>query len=67
MGGDCEVHPAVDVLFGEVDVLLGRGVDDVDVDALTVAGTDGDGDDDQGVWVGCAPYALCDEFSQRRG
>ena len=68
MRGDCEAHPAVDVLLGEVDVLLGRGVDDVDVDALTVAGADVGGDDDECVWVGCVPYALFGrDFSWREG
>ena len=51
MGGDREAHFGVDVLFGEVDVALGRGVDDVDVDVDAVAGdrTDVGRDDDEGV------------------
>jgi hypothetical protein len=40
VGGDREACFAVDVLFGEVDVSLGRGVDDVDIDALAGAGSD---------------------------
>jgi hypothetical protein len=58
VGSDCEPCFGVDVLFGEVDVSLGRGVDDVDVDALAGAGSDVGGDDDERVWVGCVPYAL---------
>ena len=58
MSGDREACLGADVLFGEVDVSLGCGVDDVDVDALAWAGTDVGGDDDEGVWVGCVPYAL---------
>ena len=58
MSGDREASLGVDVLFGEVDVALDCGVDDVDVDALAGAGADVGGDDDEGVWVGCVPYAL---------
>ena len=47
MGGDREAHFGVDVLFGEVDVALGRGVDDVD--ALAGPRTDVGRDDDEGV------------------
>lgn len=40
---------AVDVLFGEVDVALGCGVDDVNVDALAGARTNIGHDNDKGV------------------
>ena len=51
MGGDREARFGVDVLFGEVDIALGRGVDDVDVDVDVLAGarTDVGHDDDKGV------------------
>lgn len=60
MGGDGETCLALDVSFGEVDVSLGCGVDDFNVDALAGAGTDVGGDDDEGVGVGCVPYAFFD-------
>jgi hypothetical protein len=64
VGGDREPCFGVDVFFGEVDVPLGRGVDDVDVDALAGAG----GDDDERVWVGCVPDTLFGrDFSWREG
>ena len=58
MCSDSEPRLALDVPFGEVDVALGRGVDDFDVDALTRAWADVGGDDDEGVRVGCVPYAF---------
>jgi hypothetical protein len=68
VGGDREPCFGVDVLFGEVDVSLGRGVDNVDVDALAGAGSDVGGDDDGRVWVGCVPDALFGrDFSWREG
>lgn len=43
---------------------MGCRVDDFNVDALTGTGSDVGGDDDEGVWVGCVPYALVGrEFS----
>jgi hypothetical protein len=57
VGGDREPCFGVGVLFGEVDVSLGCGVDSVDVDALAGAGSDVGGDDDERVWGGCVPYA----------
>ena len=47
--GDREVHLSVDVFFGEVDIALGYGVDDVSVDVLAGARTDVGHDDDKGV------------------
>ena len=65
---DREARFAVDVLFGEVDVALRCGVDDVNVDALAGAGSDVGSDDDECVWVGCVPYALFGrDFSWREG
>ena len=68
MRSDREVCLAVDVLFGEVDISLGCGVDDVNVDALAGVGSDVGGNDDERVWVGCVPYALFGrDFSWREG
>ena len=50
-----EACVGVNVLFGEVDVSLGCGVN---LDALAGAGTDVGGDDSEGVWIACVPYAL---------
>lgn len=58
MGGDRETCFAFNVLFGEVDVPLRCRVDDLYVNTLTGTGSDVGGDDDQGVWVGCVPYAF---------
>ena len=55
VGSDREACVGVNVLFGEVDVSLGCGVD---LDALAGAGTDVGGDDGEGVWIACVPYAL---------
>ena len=53
MGGDREECLGVDTLFGEVDVALGCGVNDVDVGALTGAatGVGRDGDQSMGGWA----------------
>lgn len=68
MGSDRETCLALDVLFGEVDVSLGGRVDDFNVDALAGAGSDVGSDDDEGVWVGCVPYALFGrDFSWGKG
>jgi hypothetical protein len=69
VSADRELCFGVDVLFGEVDVSLGCGVDNVDVDALAGAGSDVGGDDDERVWVDCIPYALFgrDFISWRKG
>lgn len=58
VGGDSKTGLSLDVFFREVDVPLGCRVDDVDVNALTGAGTDVGGDDDEGVCMGCVPYAF---------
>ena len=62
--GDREVHLSVDVFFGEVDIVLGYGVDDVNVNVLAGARTDVGHDDDEG----CVPYTLSSQdFSWREG
>ena len=67
MSGDREACFGVDIHFGEVDVSLGCGIDDVDVDVLARAETDVGGDDDENVWVGCIPYLLFGrDFTQWR-
>lgn len=64
VGVDCEPRFGLDVLLGEIDVVVVRTVDDLDIDPLRggwVGGGEGDdvgGYDDEGIGEGVVPDAF---------